>query len=655
MHDRIMILVVLVGVVVIGGIIGLAVLPELPAENQGTLKKFSSVEELRTYLKDHEQQYQDYYLPTALPVIDGASRQTGAAEKASPISLPTVNQAQDYSTTNVQVEGVDEADFVKNDGKYIYILSGSNMIIVDAYPAERAAILSTTPLRGQPEELFIQGDRLVVFSTLQDEQYVHPGESRVPVPVWRPVTHAYIYSLADRTTPKLMHDLSLSGIYYDSRLIGDQVYVVTSESVQWFMDEPVVPEIQSGGGLVQSPDIYYFDIPEPYYQYHTISSFALHGSGEVEAETFLLGQTTTLYVSKENLYMAYRLSPPIYRTWEEPATRSIAEKDMLAQERTLIHKFTIDSGTVRYAATGEVGGHMLNQFSLDEYRDHLRVATTVEGYGPKGSYLFNNVYALDAGMKTVGTLEYIAPEERIYSTRFMGEKLYMVTFKRIDPFFVIDLSDPQRPGILGKLKLPGYSDYLHPYDADHIIGIGKETEESQWGGVSIAGLKLALFDVSDVNNPTLVDKVEIGEAGTDSEALRDHKAFLFDKEKNLLVIPVREVKKIPIEGGKYASYTQKIWQGVYVFGVQPKDGFTLRGTVTHDTDASPAYYWGSPSAVQRSLYMNEVLYTLSSRELIASDLTNLETRIRELPLPYYGKEDPYPVPVKGVVSTSLPE
>jgi inhibitor of cysteine peptidase len=143
-----------------------------------------------------------------------------------------------------------------------------------------------------------------------------------------------------------------------------------------------------------------------------------------------------------------------------------------------------------------------------------------------------------------------------------------------------------------------------------------------------------------------VDQVEIGEAGTDSEALQDHKAFLFDKEKNLLVIPVREVKKIPLIGGKYPSYTQKIWQGAYVFGVSPSTGFTMRGTVTHDINDSPAYYWGSPSAVTRSLYMDDVLYTLSSQTLIASDLNNLNTTLKTLSLPHSVEDYPYPYPVK---------
>jgi inhibitor of cysteine peptidase len=647
MSNRMLVLVVLFGMVVIGGIIGLAILPGLEEGHPSELKKFSSVDELRTYLKEHEQQYRDYYPYPPSVMEDSGVRQTGTAVKSVPLSTPLINQAVDYSTTNVQVEGVDEADFVKNDGKYIYILSSGTLVIVDAYPADKVKIVSTTPVDGQPAEMFIQGDRLVVFSTLQDEQFVYPRESAVPVPVWRPVTRAYIYSLGDRTSPVLVKNMSLSGNYYDSRLIGDQVYAITRESVQWIRDLPVVPQVAGGEGMVRTPDIYYFNIPEAYYQYHTISSFAMHGTGQVEAETFLLGQATTLYVSPDALYMAYRMSPPVYQAGEGPSPLVMTEQDMYTQERTLIHKFTIEGGRVQYAATGEVGGELLNQFSMDEYDSHLRVATTIEGWGQKGSYLYNNVYILDAGMKTVGTLEFIAPEERIYSTRFIGEKLYMVTFKRVDPFFVIDLSDPEHPGILGKLKIPGFSDYLHPYDSDHIIGIGKQTEENQWGGISTGGLKIALFDVTDVNNPLLIDQVEIGEAGTDSEALQDHKAFLFDKGKNLLVIPVREVEKIALAGGKYPSYTQKIWQGAYVFNVRPDSGFTLSGRVTHDSDDSAGYYWGSPSAVTRSLFMDDVLYTLSSQELIASNLNDLTKTIRIIPLPFSGAGYPYPLPMKG--------
>ena len=237
-------------------------------------------------------------------------------------------------------------------------------------------------------------------------------------------------------------------------------------------------------------------------------------------------------------------------------------------------------------------------------------------------------------MKAIGSLTHIAEQEKIYSTRFIGDRLYMVTFKRIDPFFVIDLSSPSHPKILGKLKIPGYSDYLHPYDSTHIIGVGKETATNDWGGVSTRGVKLALFDVSDVEHPKQVGKVEIGESGTDSAALYDHKAFLFDKGKNLLVLPIRQVTTTPVvQKPGYYDNQQRIWYGAYVFGVNPDTGFVLRGTVEHGSGSTGYYYYGSSAnEVKRSLYIGSDLYTISSAKIVATDLAAINTTIKTIDL-----------------------
>jgi inhibitor of cysteine peptidase len=600
------------------------------------LKKFESADELKAFLKEHVAE-NGYYAPG----IRGEEMMDGQGSKDAAVSVPPMESAAqdssgagEYSTTNIQVMGVDEPDFVKNDGKYIYILSGQRLVIVDAYPANNARIVSDTAIKGNSVELFLEDDRLVVFSELEDEVYIKPPSSATPVPVWRPVTHAFVYSLRDRAAPEMVRDIAVSGRYYDARCIGTDVYLVTSDSVSWRYDEVLVPEVQEGEGAASFPDIYYVDLPYYNYVFHTISSFdLLEGEkGSIEAESFLIGYGSTLYVSKDNLYIAYKKQVP-YRWYESPLDAEGTDSSGETSDRTIIHRFAIHDGSIDYKAMGEVPGHLLNQFSLDQWNSHLRVATTVEDWNSKGSIQYNNVYVLNGNLEIVGKLEYLAPDERIYSTRFVGDRLYMVTFKRIDPLFVIDLSNPAQPGVLGELKIPGYSDYLHPYDADHIIGIGKETEENEWGGISIAGLKIALFDVSDVNNPALAGKVEIGAAGTDSEALYDHKAFLFDKDKNLLVIPVREVKRVPLIGGKYESYTQRIWQGAYVFGVDPATGFTLKGTVTHSDDAEPYYYWGAPSAVKRSLYMDDVLYTVSSEKILMTDLGDMLTYPTAISLP----------------------
>ncbi|HPX73063.1 MAG TPA: beta-propeller domain-containing protein, partial [Methanoregulaceae archaeon] len=170
-----------------------------------------------------------------------------------------------------------------------------------------------------------------------------------------------------------------------------------------------------------------------------------------------------------------------------------------------------------------------------------------------------------------------------------------------------------------------------------IIGIGKETTTNDWGGVSTSGVKLVLFDVSDVTSPKQIDKVQIGDAGSDSAALTDHHAFLFDKGKNLLVIPVRAVSNAPVvKEGNY-NYQPQIWYGAYVFGLTPETGFTLRGTVQHGSGDSGYYYYGSSnSEVKRSLYIGDILYTMSAKQIKANPLGDLNTTIATIPLPNFG-------------------
>ncbi|MDD3858176.1 MAG: beta-propeller domain-containing protein [Methanoculleus sp.] len=621
------VLVVALGCLVIAAIIGTALASEEGgAESYGDLRKFASKDEIEAFLKEHARgEWNDSGYPRT---TGGVVPESASAPAPMATSAPT-SSAGDYSTTNVQVRGVDEADFLKNDGKYIYVISGEILAIVEAFPAEDAKIVSETRIDGSPTALFLTGDRLVVFATAMDQEMTAVKGSVTPVPVWRTVTHAYVYDISDRKDPERVRDVTFTGNYYDARMIGDNVYTITQESPVWVRDRIALPEVRTDGGEPILPDVYRPETPLQNYVFYTASAFSIRGTGTPDAETFLLGYDTTLYVSQENLYIGYRYTGADYSG---------------NREETIIHRFAIDDGKIDYKAMGRVPGHLLNQFSLDEYERNLRVATTVEGWAREDAFQYNNVYVLDPAMETIGTLERIAPDERIYAARFVGDRLYLVTFKRIDPLFVIDLSDPKHPGILGELKIPGYSDYLHPYDADHIIGVGKETEENGWGGVSVGGLKVALFDVSDVNKPVLIDSVVIGEAGTDSLALRDHKAFLFVKEKNLLVLPVSEIVRVENPASKYpGSYSTATWQGAYIYRVSPASGFSQEGKVTHAEKGSP-YTWNAPDAVERSLFMDETLYTVSKRSIIMTDLADGD-RINEVFLPYRWEVYPTPYPV----------
>jgi len=299
-------------------------------------------------------------------------------------------------------------------------------------------------------------------------------------------------------------------------------------------------------------------------------------------------------------------------------------------EKTVIHKIAINSGSLEYKTFGEVTGQVLNQFSMDEQNGFFRIATTKNrtwsqftDSGQQDSY--NNLYVLDENLKPAGKLEGLAPGERIYSARFMQNRAYMVTFKQTDPLFVIDLADPNNPKVLGQLKIPGFSNYLHPYDDHKLIGLGKETTENEWGGVTTKGIKLSLFDVADVANPKEIDKYVLGDSGSDSIALSDHKAFLFSKEKNLLVIPASIM-----EAKDNNSYGQFVFSGAVVFKVDD-NGFTLKGKIDHSDGgiaSNESETWGGiryyDNTVERSLFINDVLYTFSPKYLKMNNMDNLD-------------------------------
>jgi len=281
-------------------------------------------------------------------------------------------------------------------------------------------------------------------------------------------------------------------------------------------------------------------------------------------------------------------------------------------EKTVIHKVGIAGMDIDYEGVGEVSGRILNQFSMDEYKGNFRIATTTGNTWQETS--FNHLYVLDDDLEIIGSVEDLAKGERIYSARFMGEKAYLVTFRQIDPFYVIDLSDAESPKVLGYLKIPGYSSYLHPYGDDKVIGIGKDG----------SNLKLSLFDVSDVENPVEIDKFVVEGDYSNSEALDEHKAFLFSEDKGLLVIPVHywnyEVYDVTETGVSYRDY--KYWQGVFVFDVN--GGFSLKGKIANVEDGEDYHntYW--LNNVRRSLYMDDYLYTVSNSNVRASDLDSLD-------------------------------
>src|SRR6266852_4215500 len=268
---------------------------------------------------------------------------------------------------------------------------------------------------------------------------------------------------------------------------------------------------------------------------------------------------------------------------------------------------------------------------MDEFNGNFRIATTGYGPGPVAStggvspsYVQRtNLYVLDSGLHIVGKLEGLSPGEQFYAARFMGDRAYLVTFQRMDPLFVIGLQDPHQPKVLGQLNIPGVSDYLQPYDETHLIGFGKSSQNVTWENAALfQGLKLSLFDVTDPSHPIDTSNFLIGDRGSDSPALTDHISVLFDRSLNLLVIPV-EIAQSQQNTAYSWSYNPMVWQGAYVFNVNPETGLVFRGGITHLLNGEMPSWNNTSRFVTRSLYIGNVLYTISPAMVKMNSLTDL--------------------------------
>lgn len=622
-----------------------------PFGSSHELKKFSSYFEMTDFLSDVQAYYVKLYSDAAhregVQNIIGPSSGLFFMAQQSMDNLESRAQVSadldDYSGTNVQVAGIDEADFLKNDGKYAYVLSGDRLTIVDAYPPEDAKIESRVILdidRGQStQNMFLNGDRLVVFYQGYGRQIISPSAeidgAYPPTNSYEPRTHMLIIDISDRSNPRTLDNYDVTGQYSSARMIGDKIFLLTVGAVD--STRPSSPTVidTSSSKLVAEPDVYYFDYPQQNYAFNTITMLDLDQLGSdadgsvlgspLVSKTFMIGAGTTVYVSDKNVYLAYQEYPDTLPLRKNLVADFVSPE--VIRSKTVIHKISIQSGSLfEYVAKGEVPGSLLNQFSMNEQGNRFTVATTSDSSSFRGSVTGNNVYRLDDRMATVGKLEGIAEGESIYAARFVGERLYLVTFRQIDPFFVIDISVDQ-PRVLGELKIPGFSNYLHPYDNNHVIGIGREGNEE-----GSQRVKVALFDVSDVIRPKVLDTYGIGGMQTDSEVLRDHKALLFDKGRDILSIPISSYDGYSLD--ETASQDplgreNAPWNGFYVFGLSPEKGIELKGTIRHIDRADGGF---ESSLGGRSFFIKDTLYTLTPGLIKMNDVDDLDIEMNSIRL-----------------------
>lgn len=619
----------------------------------------------------------------------------------------TATSAPEYSQTNVQVAGVDEADIVKTDGKYIYVVGrttlvkegiegskevrtqGTPIYIVYAYPPSNMGITAKIEVRGWVSGIFINKDRLVVINSsiarytliryasattaattsmqTSAQPFVKPGQN----------TTILVFNVGNHSKPELERKVSVSGWVLAARMIGNTVYVVTRlpsyvvrPSTEGSIKTSIV--LPTINGKAVSPDeIRYVDIPDvlPYSNEYVIVSGLDLSNGAFKAKTYLMPHPIRVYVSKESIYLLspewgfYRVTldiirdavlpnlpegvadevnatlnneslPPYSRlikvgkvldnylrnATKEDVAKLLAsvydylEKSVVGKPLTVTHvfRFKLRGLTATLTAHAEVGGRVLDQFAMDEREGYFRVATTAtvikEFRVASGSpsvmvpslepvlESVNNVYVLNASnLKMVGKLEGLEPGERVYAARYVGKYLYLVTFRRIDPLFAIDLSNPREPRVIGFVKMPGYSEYLHPYKDRYLIGVGLDADSSG----RVRGLKISLYDVSNPRNISEVSSIKIEGGWSTSQVLWDHKAFLINPSRGYICVPVRIYGE-----GKVSSY-------LYVIKVSEDGELSIAGKIEHPN-------------VTRSLYIGNYLYTVSQTLIQSVDLGTMK-------------------------------
>lgn len=587
---------ILVGFIfVLGSTPGLSSNPTTETPQASAFSQFASYDELRNFLAAYTQGSTTTY--RGGPLDQGFFASSPAAEGTG--NGLDSGSLYKYSTTNIQVAGVDEADTVKTDGTYLYVASSDystgqyHVFIMKADPEDPRVIAkitleNNTYLAG----IFLSqdGNRLVVIgSQYQVFAYdvVRPDAAMI-YPYYSDVkTFITVYDVSDKVHPVLARKLTLSGSYFNSRMINNYVYAVVSQSAYVLENTVSLPKVYSDAGTsdVVASEVYYADTVPGSFVFTTFVGFNVMDSSEKLANmTILMGGASTMYVSIDNIYVTY----PNY-----------GEQGSY----TSIYRINVRENTLTLEAEGSVSGYVINQYSMDEHNEYFRIATTSQT-----DTTHNNVYVLNMNMTVVGKLEGLAKTEQIYSARFMGNKAYIVTFRQTDPFFVIDLSNPTNPKVAGELKIPGYSSYLHPYDENHVIGLGMENNTA----------KLSLFDVTNVNAPTEIAKYVVDGDYSYSEALNEPKAFLFDKQMELLVIPISITQYGIVDSTSKEAYMEGgYWQGAYVFKVNT-NGFTLRGGITHAA-ATNSYY----EQVNRALYIEDTLYTVSNTKVKLTNLSDL--------------------------------
>ncbi|MCL1817163.1 MAG: beta-propeller domain-containing protein, partial [Clostridiales bacterium] len=526
------------------------------------------------------------------------------------------------------------------DGDYLYHLAQGTLNIVKADGQGHMHQVCAMQMQYQnsdfyPLDMYVDGSRLCVIGTEFSYQYqpeITDSSAKYYHYAGKNFVKALVYNIEDKSAPALIKEFSAEGDLLTSRKVDNILYLVLNYNMSFYgLAEPsqAVPLYYDStffsntkAAPLEFGNMRYFPGAENESML-IISGMDITDPDSAAQTTSIIGSGSTVYMSRSALYIAkysYGFSPFLRIMPIDDADSNVGGGQ--ARDNTTFFKFALDNGFAIYQGSGEADGTVLNQYSMDEYNGYFRAAMTVNTLGGSSKNALN---IFDAGMALCGSITDMAPGERVYSARFMGERAFMVTYRTVDPLFALDLSNPYSPRVLGELKIPGYSSYLHPYDENHLIGFGRETEElttidSKGKVVDVRavnrGLKLALFDISDMTNPKELHVVTIGDENTYSELLNNPKALLFSKEKGFIAFPVNDYG--------YSAGEAKAFNGAHVYNISPA-GIDLRGVINQaGANRNDHKYWYYDNNIQRILYIGNTFYSASESGLQSNDMESLK-------------------------------
>jgi hypothetical protein len=572
--------------------------------------------------------------------------------------------AASASGTNNQIANVDEADIVKTDGRYVYLALNGALRIVEALAPK---VVSVTKLGEKVEELFVEGDRAVVYTS--------QGGSGRPACTYGydcaflgdgSATRVEVLDISNRAAPRRVRTLELSGSLIAARRIGHAIHTVVSEGnldtlnyTFWpedlercgvkearvkerlaALERENIAKIRAAARLPTLRDgkkeqrLCEHALTPPLDEgdaYTTLVSFDMTDDHTPPVTVTLQSNPGPVFASATALYLATSQQQAARNSPDRPGSGYSFYRS--GDEVSDIHKFKLDEHPVdtRYVGTGVVPGHALNQFSMDEYYGYLRIATT-RGRVPSpdvSSAVSILTESPEGNLVRVGAIDGIAPREDIRSVRFDDDRAYVVTFKKTDPLFVLDLYRADQPKILGELQISGFSSYLHRIDPNHLLSIGFDAND-HGRFAFFDGVLLQLFDVTTPTQPKLLFREKIGSRGSSSAAATDHLAFNYFAEKGLLAVPMTVC-----EGGgdgRFGDTTS--FSGLLVYRVSIDGGFSRLGGIEHGKKGVSCRIWWSQatSTVKRSVFLDDLVYSIATDRVKVQKLDALGTDLYDLAL-----------------------